>query len=117
MAGGGRDALARGWEGPQSGLGGAWRQAAAKAPDSSPRVLPSCVSPGSPGGSLGAAVPARLANGRWRLCSYRGRPRGGLLSPRPTEKPRRGAGELILKPAGVPEAEGSGGAGSVGEAG
>lgn len=41
----------------------------------------------------------------------------GLLSPRPTEKPRRGAGELILKPAGVPGAEGSGGAGSVVEAG
>lgn len=92
MAGGGRDALAREWEGPQSGLGGAWRQAAAKAPDSSPRVLPSCVSPGSPGGSLGAAVPARLANGRWRLCSYRGRPRGGLLSPPTNRKAEAGRG-------------------------
>lgn len=50
-------------------------------PRSSSRVLPSCVSRGSPGWSLGAAVPARQANGRWRLCSYRGRPGGAYFLP------------------------------------
>lgn len=64
MAGGGGDALARGWEGPQSGLGGAWRQAAANAPD-----LPLACSPpvchGDPRDGAWAPLfrPGRLTDG------------------------------------------------------
>lgn len=56
-------------------------------------LLPPHVT-GIPGWSLGAAVPARQANGRWRLCSL---PRGlvGLHLP-DQRKAEAGAGELIM---------------------
>lgn len=107
VARGGGDPVAGGWEDPQSGLGGTCGDE--ECPDFSCVVLPSGLSWGRARGPRdGAWEPLfrhREANGRWRLCSYRGRPRGGFPPP-PTEKPRRDAGELTLKPVGVPGAGG-----------
>jgi len=107
VARGGGDPVPGGWEDPQSGLGRTC--GGDECPDFSCPVLPSGLSWGRTRGPRdGAWEPLfrhREANGRWRLCSYRGRPRGGFPPP-PTEKPRRDAGELILEPAGVPGAEG-----------